>query len=123
MIGDIFQPTHLLFILVVALLVLGPKRLPEAGRALGKGIRDFKMAIGGEEHDHTAVPSEAPVAAPPFVTPPVASSVSEASPPPAVSPAASAPATMPAPEPATLADDSTVDQSTHQPSEPAQPVG
>ncbi len=49
MIGDILQPTHLLFILVVALLVLGPKRLPEAGRALGKGIRDFRMAIGGEE--------------------------------------------------------------------------
>ena len=51
MIGDIFQPTHLLFILVVALLVLGPKRLPEAGRALGKGIRDFKTAVSGEvEH-------------------------------------------------------------------------
>ncbi|MBV8946001.1 MAG: twin-arginine translocase TatA/TatE family subunit, partial [Solirubrobacterales bacterium] len=36
MIGDILQPTHLLFVLVVALLVLGPKRLPEAGRALGR---------------------------------------------------------------------------------------
>ena len=45
MIGDILQPTHLLFILVVALLVLGPKRLPEAGRALGRGIRDFRAAI------------------------------------------------------------------------------
>ena len=50
MIGDIFQPTHLLFILVVALLVLGPKRLPEAGRALGGAIRDFKGAMTGE-HD------------------------------------------------------------------------
>jgi sec-independent protein translocase protein TatA len=48
MVGDILQPTHLLFVLVVALLVLGPKRLPEVGRALGDGIRDFKSAISGE---------------------------------------------------------------------------
>ena len=52
MIGDILQPTHLLFILVVALLVLGPKRLPEVGRSLGKGLRDFKGAMSGIE-DHT----------------------------------------------------------------------
>lgn len=47
--GEIFQPTHLLFILVVALLVLGPKRLPEVGRALGRGIRDFRGALSGDE--------------------------------------------------------------------------
>lgn len=51
MIGDIFQPTHLLFVLVIALLVLGPKRLPEVGRSLGRGIRDFKQAMSGEDHD------------------------------------------------------------------------
>ena len=51
MVGDILQPTHLLFILVVALLVLGPKRLPEVGRTLGTGLRDFKAAINGESHD------------------------------------------------------------------------
>jgi sec-independent protein translocase protein TatA len=50
-IGDILQPTHLLFILVVALLVLGPKRLPEVGRSLGRGIRDFRAAISGEEDE------------------------------------------------------------------------
>ena len=50
MIGDILQPTHLLFVLVIALLVLGPKRLPEVGRALGNGLRDFKSAINGEDH-------------------------------------------------------------------------
>lgn len=51
MFGDIIQPTHLLFILVVALVVLGPKRLPEVGRSLGKGIRDFRGAMSGiEEH-------------------------------------------------------------------------
>lgn len=49
-VDNILQPTHLLLILVVALLVLGPKRLPEAGRALGKGIRDFRSAMSGDEH-------------------------------------------------------------------------
>ncbi|MBV8940878.1 MAG: twin-arginine translocase TatA/TatE family subunit [Solirubrobacterales bacterium] len=48
MIGDIFQPTHLLFLLVIVLLVLGPKRLPEVARSLGRGFRDFKDAISGE---------------------------------------------------------------------------
>src|SRR6202034_4284054 len=59
MVGDILQPTHLLFVLVVALLVLGPKRLPEVGRQLGNGLRDFRAAINGErpEHHDDAVPS------------------------------------------------------------------
>lgn len=51
MIGDILQPTHLIFVLVVALLVLGPKRLPEVGRSLGKGLRDFRQAMSGEDDD------------------------------------------------------------------------
>jgi sec-independent protein translocase protein TatA len=49
-IGDIFQPTHLLFLLVIVLLVLGPKRLPEMARSLGRGFRDFKDAISGDSH-------------------------------------------------------------------------
>ncbi len=49
MIGDIFQPTHLLFLLIVVLLVLGPKRLPEVARSLGRGFRDFRDAISGED--------------------------------------------------------------------------
>jgi TatA/E family protein of Tat protein translocase len=48
---DILQPTHLLFVLVVALLVLGPKRLPEVARSLGSGLRDFRNAISGESQD------------------------------------------------------------------------
>jgi sec-independent protein translocase protein TatA len=52
-VGDILQPTHLLLILVVALVVLGPKRLPEVGRSLGKGLRDFRSAISGME-EHTS---------------------------------------------------------------------
>lgn len=81
--GDILQPTHLLFILVVALLVLGPKRLPEAGRALGRGIRDFRTAISGDEQDggsfmsNLTATSPAPTAVPP---PPVM----EPEPPPSV---------------------------------------
>ena len=51
MIGDILQPTHLLFVLVIALIVLGPKRLPEVGRSLGRGLRDFRSAISGQDHE------------------------------------------------------------------------
>jgi sec-independent protein translocase protein TatA len=57
-VGDILQPTHLLFVFIVALVVLGPKRLPEVARSLGEGLRDFRTAISGEhsadandEHD------------------------------------------------------------------------
>ena len=49
MVGDILQPSHLLFILVIALIVLGPKRLPDVGRSLGKGLRDFRSALS--DHD------------------------------------------------------------------------
>jgi sec-independent protein translocase protein TatA len=64
-IGDILQPTHLLFVLVVALLVLGPKRLPEVGRSLGKGLRDFRSALSGDEHPQPdEVPSQTTAAAP-----------------------------------------------------------
>jgi sec-independent protein translocase protein TatA len=52
-IGDILQPTHLLFVLVVALIVLGPKRLPEVGRSLGRGLRDFRSAISGQDEEHS----------------------------------------------------------------------
>ncbi len=46
-INDILQPTHVLLILVVALLVLGPKRLPEVSRTIGRSMHDFKDAISG----------------------------------------------------------------------------
>ena len=47
-ISDILQPTHLLLLLAVALLVLGPKRLPEAARSIGRGLRNFRTAVEGE---------------------------------------------------------------------------
>jgi sec-independent protein translocase protein TatA len=40
-------PMELILVLAIALIVLGPKRLPEAGRALGKGMREFKDSVSG----------------------------------------------------------------------------
>lgn len=45
------SPVHLLFLGVVALMVLGPKRLPELARALGKGIREFRESIDVGSND------------------------------------------------------------------------
>lgn len=45
MFDGLFQPTHLLFILLIALILFGPKRLPELGKGLGEGIRGFKDAM------------------------------------------------------------------------------
>jgi sec-independent protein translocase protein TatA len=49
MFEGLFQPMHLLVILGIALLVFGPKKLPELGRGIGEGIRGFKSAIKAEE--------------------------------------------------------------------------
>ena len=43
---------EMLIVLVIALIVLGPKRLPDAGKSLGRGLREFKGAIGGAAGDH-----------------------------------------------------------------------
>ena len=68
--ADIIQPTHLLLILLVALLVLGPKRLPEVGRSLGRGLRDFRQGSPGVQDEARGMfsdvmdePSERPEAA------------------------------------------------------------
>ncbi len=44
---ELFTPTHLIFLAILGLLVFGPKRLPEIGRSLGMGLREFKSTIGG----------------------------------------------------------------------------
>ena len=56
--------TELIIVLVIAIIVLGPKRLPEAGRSLGRGMREFKSAVTGDndndridEHDEDAKPA------------------------------------------------------------------
>jgi TatA/E family protein of Tat protein translocase len=63
------NPVHLLFIAAVALIVLGPKRLPDLARALGKGVREFRDALTSEGDDPAAAPADglaepAPVASP-----------------------------------------------------------
>jgi sec-independent protein translocase protein TatA len=42
---------ELLILLLVVLLVFGPKKLPEMGRSLGKGMREFKSSVTGKEHE------------------------------------------------------------------------
>jgi sec-independent protein translocase protein TatA len=56
--GFIGFPEILLLGLVV-LLVFGPKRLPEMGRSMGRGMREFKDSISGDKHDdHLEIPAE-----------------------------------------------------------------
>ena len=54
MFEGLFQPMHLLVLLGLALLIFGPKKLPELGKGLGDGIRTFKSAIRGAEQDSTS---------------------------------------------------------------------
>jgi sec-independent protein translocase protein TatA len=49
MFEGLFQPTHLLVIFGIALLVFGPKKLPELGKGIGEGIRGLKAAIKIDE--------------------------------------------------------------------------
>ena len=49
MFEGLFQPMHLLVIFGIALLVFGPKKLPELGKGFGEGIRGFKAAMRGDE--------------------------------------------------------------------------
>jgi sec-independent protein translocase protein TatA len=63
MIDGLLSPMHLIIILVIALIVLGPKRLPEAGRGLGEAIRGFRESLSAHHDD------EPPVAAPRAVEP------------------------------------------------------
>jgi len=51
MFEGLFQPTHLIIILVIALLVFGPQKLPELGKGLGEGIRGFKKALSENDKE------------------------------------------------------------------------
>jgi sec-independent protein translocase protein TatA len=89
-------PVELIIILVIALLILGPGRLPDVGSALGKSIREFRKAATDVQDsvklDATPAAPAAPAAAPPV-----------AAPAPAAPAAVPAPAPAPAPEPVVAA--------------------
>ena len=63
MIEGLLQPMHLIVIFGIALLVFGPKKLPELGRGLGEGIRGFKgaMAEGAQKKEVQKEESDKPV--------------------------------------------------------------
>jgi sec-independent protein translocase protein TatA len=57
---------ELIIILVVVLVIFGPKRLPDLGRSLGRGMREFKDSVTGKDHDElpeVAVEKPEPTAA------------------------------------------------------------
>src|SRR5207342_3980091 len=49
-------PMELAIVLIIALVVFGPKRLPELGKSLGRGIREFKGSISGDDDDDEPKP-------------------------------------------------------------------
>ena len=51
---------ELIVILVIALLVLGPKKLPEVGRSVGRGMREFKDSLAGNDNDDEQTPAIKP---------------------------------------------------------------
>jgi sec-independent protein translocase protein TatA len=82
------NPVHIIFIVVVLLLLFGAKRLPEIGRSLGTGMREFKQSVTGEAGSHHQTPP-LPAAEPPAQSAPAATA-----------PPAAAPVTTPAAAPA-----------------------
>ena len=111
MVMGLDNPIHIVFIVIILLLVFGAKRLPEIGRSLGSGMREFKDSVSpnhAETHQqHTLTPTaqqpQAPVAqpapvqapVPPVAAPPTPTQVAQA-------PVAAPPVTAP-PTPAQVA--------------------
>jgi sec-independent protein translocase protein TatA len=62
--GSIGVP-ELLIVLAIIVLVLGPKRIPRAGRAMGRGIKEFKAGIGKKSDDDVGLPGASTAAAEP----------------------------------------------------------
>lgn len=54
----LFEPTHIIFILIIVLIIFGPGKLPELGKGLGKGIHEFKDAIRGGLGSDSEKPAE-----------------------------------------------------------------
>ncbi len=67
--GELFTPTHLIVLAVVAIVLFGGKKLPELGKGLGEGLRGFKEGMKGISDDpkpadsaHNVTPTPAPAA-------------------------------------------------------------
>lgn len=58
MLGELFQPMHLLLILVIALLLFGPGKLPQIAANMGKSIREFKSALSAQDEVKVAAPPQ-----------------------------------------------------------------
>ncbi len=56
MFEGLFQPTHLLVILVLCLIIFGPKKLPELGKGLGEGIRGFRDGMKDQASKQASTP-------------------------------------------------------------------
>ena len=69
--GDLFQPTHLLVLAIVLLVLFGAKRLPELGKGIGEGLKGFKEGLKGVTDPSPAPPANQQNAttAPPASTP------------------------------------------------------
>lgn len=52
-------PMELIIVLIIALVIIGPKKLPDVGRSMGRGMREFKSAVTGD-HDSGSGSGEAP---------------------------------------------------------------
>jgi sec-independent protein translocase protein TatA len=57
------NPLHIAFLVVILLLVFGARRLPEIGRSLGSGMREFKQSVTGEDKQPTIAPAQPPAQA------------------------------------------------------------
>jgi sec-independent protein translocase protein TatA len=69
--GDLFQPTHLLVLAIVLLVLFGAKRLPELGKGIGEGLKGFKEGLKGITDPTPAPPTtqQSTTTAPPPATP------------------------------------------------------
>jgi sec-independent protein translocase protein TatA len=90
------NPLHIAFLVVILLLVFGAKRLPEIGRSLGSGMREFKQSITGEAPQQPALGSGPQQPAVERTSEPVAAQAAATQQAPAAAPAD--PATAPSPE-------------------------
>jgi sec-independent protein translocase protein TatA len=86
------NPLHIAFLVVILLLLFGAKRLPEIGRSLGSGMREFKQSVTGQnEAQPTLGAGQQQAAAPPAAPPAASEPAQPAAPAPAPAPPAAEP--------------------------------